>query len=103
MSNDPRVLTEARLYAVILFSGCPLNWSMALLSSVYRGMGNMKFPALLMFLGALIQIPFSGTLVLGWFGVPSLGIAGAAVSIIAAAEFSNILLIQGLLQDRSPL
>ena len=103
MSNDPAVLEEARLYAVILFSGCPLIWSMALLSSVYRGMGNMQFPAMLMFLGAFIQIPLSGTLVLGWFGVPSLGIAGAAVSVIAVAAFSNILLIGGLLLERSPL
>ena len=103
MSKEPAVLEEARLYAVILFSGCPLIWSMALLSSVYRGMGNMRFPAMLMFLGAFIQIPLSGTLVLGWFGVPSLGIAGAAVSVIAVAAFSNILLISGLLLKRSPL
>jgi putative MATE family efflux protein len=103
MSKEPAVLEEARLYAVILFSGCPLIWSMALLSSVYRGMGNMRFPAMLMFLGAFIQIPLSGTLVLGWFGVPSLGIAGAAVSVIAVAAFSNILLIGGLLLERSPL
>ena len=102
MSKEPAVLEEARLYAVILFSGCPLIWSMALLSSVYRGMGNMQFPAMLMFLGAFIQIPLSGTLVLGWFGVPSLGIAGAAVSVIAVAAFSNILLIGGLLLERSP-
>jgi len=103
MSKEPAVLEEARLYAVILFSGCPLIWSMALLSSVYRGMGNIRFPAMLMFLGAFIQIPLSGTLVLGWFGVPSLGIAGAAVSVIAVAAFSNILLIGGLLLERSPL
>ncbi|MGV0036572.1 MAG: MATE family efflux transporter [Candidatus Azotimanducaceae bacterium WSBS_2022_MAG_OTU7] len=103
MSNDPAVLEQARLYALILFSGCPLIWSMALLSSVFRGMGNMKFPALLMFLGAFIQIPLSGTLVLGWFGIPSLGIAGAAVSVITVAAFSNILLLRGLLNDQSPL
>jgi len=42
-------------------------------------------------------------MVLGWFGVPSLGIAGAAVSVIAVAAFSNILLIGGLLLERSPL
>lgn len=103
MSNDPAVLEQARLYALILFSGCPLIWSMALLNAVYRGMGNMKFPALLMFLGAFIQIPLSGTLVLGWFGIPSMGIAGAAVSVITVAAFSNILLIRGLLNDQSPL
>jgi putative MATE family efflux protein len=103
MSEDPAVLGQARLYALILFSGCTLIWSTALLNAVYRGMGNMKFPALLMFLGAFIQIPLSGTLVLGWFGIPSLGIAGAAVSVITVAAFSSVLLIRGLLSEQSPL
>ena len=49
---------------------------MALLSSVFRGMGNMRLPAMLMVLGAAIQIPLSGTLILGWFGVPQFGIRG---------------------------
>ena len=103
MSTNADVLAESRLYAVILFSGCPLLWSMALLSSVYRGMGNMKFPAMLMMLGACIQIPLSGTLVLGWFGLPSLGIAGAAVSVITVATVNTVLLLRGLRNPRSPL
>ncbi|MFT7653701.1 MAG: putative MATE family efflux protein [Candidatus Azotimanducaceae bacterium] len=103
MSSDVEVLAEARLYAVILFSGCPLIWSTALMSSVYRGMGNMKFPASLMVLGAVIQIPLSGTLILGWFGVPSLGIAGAAVSVLVVSATSTILLLVGLRRRKSLL
>ena len=103
MSNNDEVIVQSRLYATILFAGCPLLWSMALLSSVYRGMGNMQFPAKLMVLGASIQIPLSGALILGWFGAPSLGIAGAAVSIIVVAAISTTLLVLGLRHKNSPL
>ena len=103
MSTNDEVVAQSRLYATILFAGCPLLWSMALLSSVYRGMGNMQFPAMLMVLGATIQIPLSGTLILGWFGVPSMGVAGAAVSILVVAALSTTLLVLGLRHKDSPL
>lgn len=80
-------------YAVIVFSGCGLIWTMALLSSVFRGMGNMRLPATLMVLGAAIQIPLSGTLILGWFGAPQLGIRGAAVSVLVVSALSTVLLL----------
>ena len=50
----------------------------------------MQLPAAAMMLGALLQIPLSGGLILGAFGLPKLGITGAAVSaIIAAAVVSG--------------
>lgn len=103
MSSDAEVLAQSRRYAIVLFSGCPLLWSMALLVSAYRGMGNMRFPALLVTAGALLQIPLSGTLILGWFGVPGMGIAGAAVSIITIAGLSTLVLIIGLTRKSSVL
>lgn len=103
MSDDPAVLAEARRYALILFSGCPLLWSMALLSSIFRGMGNMRFPAMLMVLGAAVQIPLSGTLILGWFGVPSMGISGAAVSVVLVALLSTSASLMALRRPQSPL
>lgn len=103
MSEDPAVLAESRAYAIVLFSGCPLLWSMAMLSSVYRGMGNMRFPAMLMVLGAAVQVPLSGMLILGWFGMPQLGITGAAVSILVVAGLSTLVLLVGLSGSRQTL
>ena len=103
MSDDPAVLGQARLYALILFSGCPFIWSMAVLNSTLRGMGNMKFPAILMIMGAAIQIPLSGTLILGWFGAPQLGIAGAAVSVITVAVISTLILVIQLRRANSAI
>ena len=103
MSDNRAVLDEARLYAVVLFSGCPFLWSMALLNSILRGMGNMQYPAMLMVMGAVVQIPLSGALILGWFGAPQLGIAGAAVSVVAVSAISTLLLIVKLRRANSPV
>jgi len=103
MTDDPQVLAEARSFAMVVFVGAPLLWSMALLTSAYRGMGNMRFPAMLLIGGALVQIPLSGTLVLGWFGVPQLGIKGAAISVLVVAALSTLILLLGLRRDGSVL
>jgi putative MATE family efflux protein len=90
------VLVQAHAYATVLFAGCTLLWGMALLSAVFRGMGDMRTPAFLMFVGGLVQVLLSGALILGWFGIPSLGIVGGAVSVLVVAGL-NTLIQLGLL------
>ncbi|SET83183.1 MATE family efflux transporter [Marinobacter segnicrescens] len=78
----PAVIDDALLYGHILFGGSVALWLMGIIAAVYRGMGEMRFPAVVMVLGAFIQIPLSGALILGWAGLPQLGVAGAAVSVV---------------------
>jgi putative MATE family efflux protein len=94
------VLEEAITYGNILFTGSVSIWLMSLLSSVFRGMGNMRFPASLMVFGAMVQVPLSGTLILGWFGLPKMGIAGAATSTIFVAGINTIILLAKLIFGR---
>lgn len=90
-------------YAAIVFGGSVALWTMALLSSVFRGMGNMRFPALLMIAGAALQVPLAGALILGWFGLPRLGLAGAAVAVVAVATISSLILLIRLASGRVSL
>ncbi len=90
------ILEQARSYAGILFGGCVFIWMMALLGAVFRGMGDMKTPALMMVAGAAVQIPLSGALILGWFGAPRLGIAGGAVSVVVVASLNCAVLLARL-------
>jgi putative MATE family efflux protein len=85
------VLVMAMDYASVIFSGCLGIWVTALLSGAFRGMGEMRFPALLMGIGGLAQVVLSGTLVLGWFGVPGLGILGAAISVVSVAAVNSLI------------
>ena len=85
-----QVLEQAMLYGSILFSGCISIWLTSLLSGVFRGMGDMRFPAMLMAGGGVVQVILSGALVLGWFGAPKLGIQGAAISVITIATLNAL-------------
>jgi Na+-driven multidrug efflux pump len=89
-------LVQAKSYAIVLFSGCALIWIANILSSVYRGMGAMKFPSAMMVLGVFIQIPLSGALILGWGPFPKIGIAGAPISAITSALTTSTLLLMRL-------
>lgn len=99
----PAVTAAADDYARLVFGGSAVLWVTALLSAVFRGMGNMRFPAALMVLGALLQVPLAGTLILGWFGVPALGLTGAAVAVLAVAAVNGVILLTRLLGGRTDL
>jgi len=103
LGANAAVSAVASDYAAVLFGGAVLVWSMALLNSVQRGMGNMKLPATLMILGACIQIPLSGTLMLGWFGVPALGLTGSAVSLLIVSAVNTVVLLIRLQRADSPV
>ncbi len=91
------VLVEAQAYAAVLFSGCLLIWTTNILASIYRGMGDMKSPSMILVLGVFIQVPLSGALVLGWGPFPRLGVPGVAVSAISSAAIMTALLLWPLI------
>ncbi|NJN51940.1 MAG: MATE family efflux transporter [Gammaproteobacteria bacterium] len=91
LGGTDAVLEQALTYTTILFFGSLGIWLNALLSGVYRGMGDMKFPAAVMVGGACLQVPLSGALILGWFGAPALGISGAAISVVLVSTLNSII------------
>ncbi|MEH6755897.1 MAG: MATE family efflux transporter [Parasphingorhabdus sp.] len=88
------ILEQAVDYCLIIFGGGLFIWLVAVVGSVFRGMGDMKLPAILMTAGAFIQVPLTATLVLGLFGAPQMGIVGAAISaVVSGFLISSIMLI----------
>jgi Na+-driven multidrug efflux pump len=76
-------------------------WLANTLASVLRGSGNTLGPAVALAAAALVQIPLSGALTLGWAPLPRLGIAGAALAYVAAFLVAS--LIMGAMLWRSGL
>lgn len=97
------ILDHAATYATIAFAGAPLLWLNNVASAVYRGMGNTAFPARIMLISAVVQIPLSGALILGWGPIPQLGIAGAAIGTLIVASVSLLVLLTGLATGREVL
>ena len=59
-----------RRLPTVLFLGCVAHWIANTLASVLRGTGDMKTPGYALVATAALQIPLTGALTLGWFGLP---------------------------------
>ena len=85
-------LQQALAYSNVLFSGAVLVWIANTLASLLRGSGNTLAPALAFAGTALVQIPLSGALTLGWGPFPRWGIAGAAAAYLASFAIASLVL-----------
>ncbi len=63
----------------------------------------MKTPALVMAGGAIIQVPLAGTLILGWFGFPQMGLKGSVVALLIVSSLSSLFLFIRLITHRTAL
>jgi putative MATE family efflux protein len=83
-------LGQALTYSHILFGGAVFVWIANTMASLLRGSGNTLAPALALAGAALVQIPLSGALTLGWGPFPRWGIAGAAIAYVAAFAVASL-------------
>lgn len=95
------LLEESLSYCLIFLSGATVIWLSGVLSAALRGMGNMRFPAMLMILGSGIQIILGGSLILGWFGMPAIGLIGAPIAAIFSALFIALAMLLRLMHSSS--
>ncbi|MDA9434439.1 MATE family efflux transporter [Bradyrhizobium sp. CCBAU 51627] len=73
-------LDAAITYSNNLFAGAIPAWIVNLQAAALRGSGNVKVPALVTLIGAIVTIPASPLLIFGFGPIPSLGIAGAGLA-----------------------
>ncbi|MGI9509919.1 MAG: MATE family efflux transporter [Geminicoccaceae bacterium] len=99
LGGEGAALRGAVDYARIVFSGASTTWLVFVISAIYRGVGDTVTPARAITTANLVQVVLSGGLTLGWFGLPMLGITGAATAWVicqgAAAACLIVLLVRG--------
>ena len=83
-------------YAYIVFGGAAAVWFVFVLSAILRGTGDTATPARAVAISSAAQIALSGTLTLGWFGLPSLGVTGVATALVVCHGLAAIYLAQHL-------
>jgi putative MATE family efflux protein len=92
LGGKAAALGEALVYSNVLFGGAVLVWIANTLASILRGSGNTFVPALVLAAAALVQIPLSGALTLGWGVFPRLGIAGTALAYVIAFGIAAVVM-----------
>jgi putative MATE family efflux protein len=73
-------LEAALTYSNYLFAGSIPVWIVNFQAAALRGAGNVRVPAMVTLVGALVLIPLSPVLIFGLGLAPRLGIAGAGVA-----------------------
>ena len=100
LGGDGIILDMAMSYCWVLFSAGLILWLGSTLGAAYRGAGDMAFPAKLMILSAALQVPLTAILVFGLFGVPALGVTGAAASSVFVGAIMVSVLLAELLRGQ---
>lgn len=99
LGGEGAALQGAVDYARIVFGGALATWLVFVTSAIYRGVGDTVTPARAITTANLVQVFLSGGLTLGWFGLPKLGLAGAATAWVicqgAASAYLMTLLLRG--------
>ena len=73
-------LDAALEYSNYLFAGAIPVWIVNFQAAALRGSGNVRVPAMVTLVGAMVLIPCSPLLIFGLGPVPKLGIAGAGIA-----------------------
>jgi Na+-driven multidrug efflux pump len=103
MGGEGAGLRAALVYSNVVFAGNVFLWLMGGLSSVIRGTGNMRFPALVTCIGALFLIPISPLLIFGFGPIPALGIAGGGAALVAYYVAGTIAMAWHIRAGRNPV
>ncbi|MCA3696904.1 MATE family efflux transporter [Aquidulcibacter sp.] len=93
------ILEQAVDYCSVIFLGGLFLWLVSVVGAIFRGMGDMKLPAVLMVASAFLQVPLTAILVLGLFGLPQLGIVGAAYSAVISGFVVSVIMLVVLVRE----
>src|SRR5262249_25262810 len=82
MGGRGGALAAALQYSNTIFAASAAFWVLNALSSVLGGTGNMIAPAAVSVAGAMLLIPLSPALIMGWGPLPQMGVAGGAWAVV---------------------
>ena len=95
MSTDSEeVVREVIVYGRIVCVGSVGLFTESVWTKVLQAEGDMKTPMLAQILGAVTNIVLDPILIFGLFGVPALGIAGAAIATVAGQIAAALLVMR---------
>src|SRR6478752_564382 len=96
-------LDAAVKYSNFLFAGAVPVWIVNLQAAALRGSGNVRVPALVTLVGAIVTIPLSPILIFGLGPFPRLGIGGAGIAFGLYYSAAMLFLLRYMASGRSGL
>jgi putative MATE family efflux protein len=103
MGGQGQTLRDAISYSAAFFRGVIVVWFFNTMASIFRGVGQPAFPAMVGAVGAVIIVFASPALIFGFGPVPAFGIAGAGIAVILYVSVASLVLLGRLFSAASPL
>src|SRR6201994_1199014 len=103
LGGRSEALGAALQYSNYLFAGAIPVWIVNLQAAALRGSGNVRVPATVTLVGALVLIPASPLLIFGYGPVPRLGIQGAGLAFAAYYCGAMLVLMRYMASGRAGL
>ena len=105
MHTPPEVTALGRSYLRIYFLGAPLIYGYFAVDAAFRASGDTRTPFLLLLTSTAVTLALDPVLILGLWGMPRLGIDGAAIALVLTRGGAfvigiGLLLRRGLLRTR---
>jgi len=93
IDTPPDILRDSTIYAQWIFAASPIFFLYLVYTTFLRGTGDSQTPFYFLILSTVIALLVTPALILGWFGLPRLGIVAAAVSFVVSNLVSFIALL----------
>ena len=97
------ILHDSTVYARWIFASSPVFFLYLVYTTFLRGTGDSQTPFYFLILSTVIALIVTPAFIIGWFGLPRLGIVAAAVSFVVSQAISFIALLIYLQIKRHPL
>lgn len=82
--GDKEVILMSRQYLIIVALGFTFYFINPVFTAIFNGLGNSKTPFRINTIGLIVNIILDPILIFGWFGIPKLGVIGAAIATVTA-------------------
>jgi putative MATE family efflux protein len=103
LGGQNQALDAALKYSNYLFAGAIPVWIVNLQAAALRGSGNVRVPATVTLVGAMVLIPASPILIFGFGPIPRLGIGGAGIAFAVYYGAAMLVLLRYMASGRSSL
>jgi len=87
-SEDPAVVAYGSSYLAVRALGLPLMATLITFDASLRAVGATRYSMVTIVSSALLNVVLDPILIFGWFGLPALGVAGAAIATLFSIAYA---------------
>jgi putative MATE family efflux protein len=103
LATPPDIIGQADAYAKVIFLTMPVFFVYFVYATILRGTGDSTTPFYALIVSAVLAIVITPLFIVGWFGLPKLGVVSAAVAGLIANASALVWLLVYLARRDHPL